>query len=64
MNASNCTDDQLHAAVYQFLRLGPSWTFPVEVKGKTWGSTRAETKAAFAERFPQCMEKLKIKKGR
>lgn len=59
----SCTDNDLHEAMYQFLRLGPGhWGAVNLFNGRRWNSSRAETKAAFAERFPRGMDKLKFRK--
>lgn len=62
MNVSNCTDNELAAALLAYLKAGVGSTPPLIMKAGTWLSGRAETKAAFAAAFPDMMDKPKTKK--
>ncbi len=65
MTVKQCTESDLHEAMYQFLRLGPGhWGALHLFNGRRWNSSRAETKAAFEERFPRGMDKMTNKKRR
>jgi hypothetical protein len=64
MNVSNCTPNELAAAMMAFLKAGAGSTAPLYVRDGTWLSGRADTKAAFADHFPGMMSKTKTKKGK
>jgi hypothetical protein len=62
MNVTNCTDNELDAAVMIYLIAGAGAEAPIQIRAGTWLSGRAATKEAFAERFPRQMDQLKTKR--
>lgn len=62
MTVSNCTDNELDAAVMAYLIMGPGSSPPIQIRAGTWLSRRRETQEAFAEKFPRQMDKLKTKR--
>lgn len=65
-SVANCTEDEIAAAMLQFLLITlerAEDVLPLQVDGFEWASTRQETKAAFAERFPRMMGPLLPRKG-
>ena len=64
MTTSNCTDDELDAAVMAYLVAGPGSTPPLRLRAGAWLSSRQETREAFAERFPRQMDQFKPRKKR
>lgn len=64
MNVSNCTPNELAAAMISYLKEGAGSTPPIVLRGGAWLSSRADTQAAFADQFPGMMSKTKVKKGK
>lgn len=67
ITVANCTEDELDAAMLRFLIVTlerePD-VLPLQLAYLTWGSSRQETKEAFARQFPRQMDKPKNRKGR
>lgn len=64
MNVSDCTPNELAAAMMSYLKAGAGSTPPLSLRDGTWLSGRADTKSAFADQFPAMMSKTKTKKGK
>lgn len=67
ITVANCTQDELDAAMLRLLIITlerePD-VVPLQLANFAWGSSRQETKEAYARQFPRQMDKPRRRKGR